>query len=118
MASLGFIKTLLNGIEDVKTRQVLTSCFEEVMRQARIGDSDKAENFAWFQVEGVTSSVANQEFSVLHGMEVAPNRFIPSIRLDTVGAQLVPLVMSRAPDNRRAYFKSSSTSATFQGHFE
>lgn len=118
MASLGYIKTLLNTIPDAGLRNTLQLCFEEALRQARIGDNDKAENFAWFQVESTTASVANTEFSVVHGMDVAPTRFIPSLRLDAVGAQLVPLVMSRAPDGRRAYFKSSSTSAVFMGHFE
>ena len=118
MASIGFIRAQLNGIEDSKMRQILVDCFEEATKQARIGDSDKAENFAWFQVEFTTHATANTEFSVVHGMDGPPSRFIPSARLDVVNSQIVPLVVSRAADNKRAYFKSSSTSATVSGHFE
>jgi hypothetical protein len=118
MASISLINQLLNGIADATTRGILSRCFEEAIKQARIGDSDKAENFAWFQVESTTHATANTEFSVVHGMETAPSRFLPSLRLDVSGAQLVPLTVSRVSDSKRAYFKSSSTSAVFGGHFE
>ena len=118
MASIGYIKTLLNTISDATLRNALTLCFEEALGQSRIGDNDKAQNFAWFQTESTTHATANTEFSVLHGMEGPPNRFIPSLRLDVAGAQLVPLVVTRVADGRRAYFKSSSTGAVFGGHFE
>lgn len=118
MASIGFIKNLLNGLSNKDDAKVLGECFEEAIKQARIGDSDKATNFAWFQVQFTTHPTANTEFSVLHGMDSPPSRFIPSLRLDLVNSQLVPLVMSRAPDARRAYFKSTSTSAAVSGHFE
>lgn len=118
MASIGNINRLLNGITDATTRNILSQCFEEVVRQFRIGDTDKAQNFAWFQTEFTTHATANTEFSVEHGMDVAPSRFIPSLKLDVVNSQMVPLVMSRLPDRKRAYFKSSSTNATVSGHFE
>lgn len=118
MSSIGFIKQRLNGLSNDGDRIILADCFEEAIKQARLGENDKAENFAWFAVESTTHAVANTEFSVLHGMDSIPTRFIPSVRLDTVGSQLIPLVVSRAADARRAYFKSSSTSAVFQGHFE
>ena len=115
---MGLIESQLNGLTDVTMRRILKNCFEEALSQSRIGDDDKAQNFAWFQVQFTTHATANTEFSVVHGMEVPPNRFIPSVRMDVINSQMVPLVVSRAPDNKRAYFKSSSTSAVVNGHFE
>ena len=117
MANRGYVQSLINSLPD-QYRVTFQAIFDEVMRQNRIGDSDKATNFAWFAVESTTHATANTEFSVPHGMASIPSRFIPSIRLDVVGAQLVPLKVSRAADVRRAYFTSSSTSAVFGGHFE
>lgn len=118
MASIGFIKQNLNGLSNKEDARILGECFEEAMKQARVGDSDKATNFAWFQVQFTTHATANTEFSVVHGMDSPPSRFIPSMRLDQINSQMVPLVVSRAPDARRAYFKSSSTGAVVFGHFE
>jgi hypothetical protein len=118
MASIGLIQQLLNGLSDQGDRKILQNCFEEAMKQFRLGDSDKAENAAWFATEFTTHSVANTEFSVEHGMDSAPSRFIPSIRLDIVNSAMVPLTVSRAADGRRAYFKSSVAGATVSGHFE
>jgi len=117
MANIGYVQGLINRLP-ADQRVVLLAIFDEVMRQNRIGDSDKATNFAWFAVESTTHATANTEFSVVHGMASTPSRFIPSIRLDVVGAQIVPLKVSRLADARRAYFTSSSTSAVFGGHFE
>jgi len=117
MANRGYVQSLLNNLPE-QYRTTFQAIFDEVMRQYRIGDSDKATNFAWFAVESTTHATANTEFSVVHGMASVPSRFIPSIRLDVVGAQIVPLKVSRAADAKRAYFTSSSTSAVFGGHFE
>lgn len=117
MASRGYINSLLNNLP-ADQRTVFTLIFDEVLRQFRLGTDRKAENLAWFEMESTTAAVANTEFSVLHGMSAAPTRFIPSLKLDVVNSQIVPLTVSRAADARRAYFKSSSTSAVFSGHFE
>ena len=82
MASIGFVKSLLNGLSNSKDRGILDQIFDHILREQRIGDSDKAENFAWFAVESTTHATANTEFSVLHGMDSTPTRFIPSLRLD------------------------------------
>ena len=118
MSAKGYIEQLINGWPDDGERSILSQAFEYVMRDGRVGDDNKAENFAWFQVESTTASASGTEFSVVHGMETIPSRFIPSLKLDTVGDQLVPLRVSRIADAKRAYFTSSSTSAVFGGHFE
>jgi hypothetical protein len=118
MASIGFINQLLNGLSNAGDKKIFQLCFEEAIKQARLGDSDKAENFAWFATEFTTHAVANTEFSVEHGMDSIPSKFIPSLRLDVVNSALVPLTVTRAADARRVYFKSSVASATTSGHFE
>lgn len=117
MASIGYVKTLLNRLP-ADQRPIWEAIVDEIMRQARIGDSDKAQNFAWFATEFTTHGTANTEFSVEHGMGSPPSRFIPSVKLDVSGAQLVPLTVSRTADARRVYFRSSSTGAFVSGHFE
>jgi hypothetical protein len=77
------------------------------------GHQKPAENFSWFQLDGVTSSNANQEFSIAHGQTVAPRVAFPCIDLTSSGTQLVALTVARAADARRVYFRSGSTSAAF-----
>lgn len=117
MASKGYIDALLNKLPS-EQRAIFSPIFDEVLRNFRLGDSDKAQNFAWFATSFTTHATANTEFSVEHGLASPPSRFIPSLTLDQVGSQLVPLSVSRAADSKRVYFKSTSTSAAVSGHFE
>lgn len=117
MASKGRIDVALNALP-TEYRVPLRDAFYHLLDDWRLGDGDKAENARWYAVESTTSSVANTEFAVAHGMESAPGRFIPVLRLNEVGDQVVPLVVSRAADAQYVYFKSSSTSAVFSGYFE
>lgn len=117
MAAPGYIAQLLNRLEpDIRT--TLTAAFEYVMREFALGANTKAENFAWFRVEGTTSSNANTEFSVNHGMDHAPSKLIPIVPLDTVNATLPQLTVTRVSDARRIYLKSDSTSAFFAAYLE
>ena len=68
---------------------------------------------AWVQVDGVTSSVADTEVAVVHNLGSAPRVAFPCLDLGTVGAQMVPLKVTRAADTSRLYVSSSSTSAAF-----
>lgn len=117
MSAPGYVQSLINKL-DAETRAVLTTVFDYVMRENALGANTKAENFSWFRVEGTTSSVANTEFSVLHGMAQTPSKLIPIIPLDTVNAVFPKLTVSRAADARRIYLKSDSTSAFFQAYLE
>lgn len=117
MASKGFIDALINKLPS-EQRTIFSQIFDEVLREFRIGDSDKATNFAWFATEFTTASSSNTEFSVVHGMASPPSRFIPSLKLDVVNSQIVPLTVSRAADMKRAYFKSNVAGVTVSGHFE
>lgn len=74
-------------------------------------DRGRAQNAQLYYVSGTTSSSANVEFSVAHGLGSTPSYLMQVAPLDEVGAQIVPLQVSRAADDRRVYLKSSSTSA-------
>jgi hypothetical protein len=117
MSAPGYVAQLLNSL-DADTRTVLTTIFDYVMRENALGDTTKAENFNWFRIEGTTSTSANTEFSVEHGLDHVPSKLIPIVPLDTANAQLVPLTVSRAADARRIYLKSASVGVTFQAYLE
>lgn len=111
MADIGFVKTVLGGVPDVVKKGV-EQAFTYVLGSLSITASDrgKAGNFLLYYIEGTTSSVANQEFTIAHGMESTPTVLIPVAKLHEVNTQLVPLTISRAADNKRVYLKSSATS--------
>ena len=110
MAAPGYVAQILNALPaDIRTP--LTSAFDYVMREFSLGDNAKAENFSWFKVESTTHATANTEFSVPHNMGQVPTCILPVLPLSEVGAQLVPLTVSRAADASRIYLKSSSTGA-------
>ena len=117
MASVGQVETLLNALQ-ADTRKVLVNVFRYSMKWFAIGNQTKAENFAWYRIQGTTSSNANTEFSVLHGMDHIPQKLIPTLDLTVVNSQVVPLTVSRAADDMRVYLKSSSTGASFEAYLE
>lgn len=117
MASAGYVKSIINGLESALVSR-FDKVFDHVLSTYRLGTDRKAANFSWFRIESTTASTANEEFSVEHGLETVPTHLIPVLDLSVVGAQMVPLVNSRAPDARRVYLKSSSTSAVFTAYVE
>lgn len=118
MAQIGYIKTLLNGIQDEATKNALMSAFDYLLRQNALGESPKATNFAWYRVDGISASVAGTEFSIPHGLGVAPVKFIPVVDLSAPGNSLIPLTVSRTPDAKRIYFISTATNTPYGGFLE
>jgi hypothetical protein len=112
MANKGYVTTLLNAL-DSDIKKPLQSAFDYVLDNVRIGTGTRAVNMQWYRVQSTTSSTGGVEFSIQHGMGVAPTTLIPVLDVGTVGAQLVPLEVSRAADAERIYLKSTSTSAVF-----
>lgn len=115
MASKGEIEAILNTL-DPEIRKPLSDAFRVVLDRFQLGQPDegkRATNFQWYLRSSTTASVANTEFSIAHGLGVAPIAVYPALFLDQVGAQLVPLTVSRAADASRVYLKSTSTSAAF-----
>lgn len=112
MASIGYVRTLLNQLED-KVKKALEPAFEHAMTDNIIGTATKAANFRWVKLSSTTHGTANTEFTLAHGLGVVPTNVIPFLDVSLVGSQMVPLTVSQAPDVMRLYFKSSSTGAVF-----
>lgn len=113
MADIGAIKAELAAFEG-QQKAGLVSAFTYLLRNLSFGAVEHqrpATNFQAYYLNGVTSSNANAEFSIPHGLNGAPSVVIPVLGLDQVGAQLVPLRVSRVADNRRIYLSSPTTSA-------
>lgn len=113
MADIGFVRSQLGGIRDAATRRVLTTIFEHVLGNIRIGAPEhqtRAENLQAYWENSTTASDTG-EFSFAHGLPTTPHYAIPVLELDKPGAKLVNLEVSRAADSRRIYLKSQSTSA-------
>lgn len=114
MADKGYVLTLLRGIPDAKTRSVLEQAFTHVLDNMRLGVPEhqtRAENFQQYWLQSTTAD-STGGFDIRHGLVgTTPRYAIPVLELDRVGAQLVPLEVTRAADGNRVYLKSTSTSA-------
>ena len=113
MAITGYVESLLGGLEG-NTKRVLTEAFRYVLPNGKFGPVDhqtKSESFQAYYVNSTTSSTADQEFSVVHGLGRTPYLVVPVLPLDVVGAKTVRLEVSRAADGQRVYFKSPEVSA-------
>jgi hypothetical protein len=116
MADKGYVTSLLNKL-DPSIRQVLNLAFEHVIDNLQFGGishQDKARNFRFYRLDGVTSSVANQEFTIMHGLGQTPlavvGQYLP---LDSTGGQIVRLNVTRVADGSRLYLSSPDTGAAF-----
>ena len=119
MATKGYMDQLLNGLPS-DTRGPVMRAFQYLMDNLRFGlrsDRTRAENMQGYRLDATTHATADTEFSVSHGLGVAPTLLIPILPLDT-GNQIVPLVVTRAPDAARVYLRSSSTGAPISLYLE
>lgn len=115
MASKGYVESLINRL-DQTVRTSLKYAFEHVLDQGQIGGighQEKAINFRWYRLDGTTSSNANEEFSIVHGLGLAPFHLLPLVPLTSSGTQLVRLRVTRAADASRIYLSSPDTGAAF-----
>jgi hypothetical protein len=90
--------------------------FEHVIDNGQIGGIEagqKAINFRWYRLDGVTSTTANEEFSMVHGLGVVPFHVLPLVPLGSSGGQLVRLKVTRPADAIRLYLSSPDTAASF-----
>ena len=115
MAEIGYVKSIVGGLQkDIKL--ALEQAFTYILGNLMLGglnEGRRAVNFQWYWFSGTTSTTANTEFSIQHGMGKVPTVIIPVLPLSQVGASLVPMQVSRAADNNRIYLTSSSTNAAF-----
>lgn len=111
MASLSVIEAEANRLP-AAIRTAIVNCFREVLklRWGRSGHNVRSENFVGGFYESETASVAGTEFSIEHGFGKAPYLLVPVLPLG-VGWQLVPLEVTKAPDAKRIYLKSTVESA-------
>lgn len=115
MASKGYVESQLNRLES-KTRNVLTQVFTHVLDTMQIGGlghQEKAINFKWIRLDSTTAAVANEEFTIAHGAGQVPLYVIPLMPLDSSGAWLPRLKVTRAADASRIYLSSPDTGAPF-----
>lgn len=113
MADIGYIESELGGLAPEQKRP-LVSAFRYLLGNLAFGAVEhqtRATNFQAYYLTGTTPAAAQTEFSIAHGLQSAPNVLVPVLALNQVGAQLVPLQIARAADDKRVYLKSSSTSA-------
>lgn len=114
MANAGYIVTLLGALDE-KPRKILREVFDYLVPNTRFGPVEhqtKSESFQAYFVSSTTAA-STSEFSIQHGMSVAPHTAIPVLDLTTVGASLPRLEVSRAADANRVYLKSPDLSTPF-----
>ena len=110
MANLGYVESALGGLGD-DTKRPITKAFEYVLGFLSLGAVEhqtRATNLQAVWLTATTSTTANQEFSIEHRLERTPTYAIPIAALGSVNTRLVPLTVSRAADETRVYFTSSS----------
>jgi hypothetical protein len=115
VADISYIKSVFGGVDDA-VKKAADQAFTYLLNNLTLGapeEAKRSKNFQWYWFSGTTSSVANQEFSIAHGLQKVPNVVMQVLPLSQVGAQVVPLQVSRAADMNRLYFTSASTSAVF-----
>lgn len=115
MADLGFVQQELNALP-ANLRPVFFRIFQAILKDLRLGhpkqeQPDPLMNFGGGFFTGTTAGIANDEFTIAHGFGRVPYLAFPVLALDTVGAQIVPLAVTRAADDKRIYLSSPTVSA-------
>ena len=113
MANPSYVESLLGSL-DRDLRATFKRVFDYVLRNLRFGPAahqTRCENLQAYYLTSTTPAVANQEFSIAHGLARAPYLLIPVLPLDQTNARIVPLKMTRTADVSRIYLSSPSTSA-------
>lgn len=120
MADPGYVKTLANTLPS-DIRRVLGLIGEYILGNLKLGRPEhqtRAVNLQAYWITGRTHATPNTEFSIVHGLPTAPYLLVPALDLQAVGAELVPLTVTRAADVSRVYLRSSVASAPFQALIE
>ena len=112
MANPAYVESLVGSLPP-EHRLAWKRVAEYVLRNLRFGPvahQARTENLQAYYYTATTPAVANQEFSISHGLGRVPYLAIPVLPLDAVGSELVPLKVTRAADGSRVYFSSSAVS--------
>lgn len=114
MASKSLVETLLNKLPDAvkgPVTQAFRHLFEAGIALGGTEDTKRAGNFKWIRFDAVTSSVANTEITIHHGLGQKPLHCLPFLPLDSSGVQLVRVKVTRPADLQRIYLSSPDTGA-------
>jgi hypothetical protein len=122
MADSSYLKSLLGGLSS-EIRLAMGNVLDSMLRELRLGQPTTGVrapggNFQLYPVQTTTPAVANEVFSIEHGLGRTPYVAIPMLDLTAEGAKLVPLTVERAADSNRIYLSSTSTSAPITLYLE
>lgn len=115
MADLGLLTAKINSLPQ-NLRAPMLEIVTILTKDMRFGhpkqeQPDPALNFGGGFFAGTTAAIADDEFTIAHGFGRVPYLAIPVLPLDTENAEIVPLMVTRAADDKRLYFSSSVQSA-------
>lgn len=113
---IGDLRRLVAGVPDPTTKRILTELVETMFGRGgvqfgAVSHQARAKNLTGFYLEGTTSTTADSEFSIAHGLGRTPYIALQVSPLDTVGAKQVRLRVTRAADSQRIYLASPETAA-------
>ena len=120
MSVTGYVESLL-GAFPPELKKAMTEITRYVLPNTQFGPVShqaKATNFQAVYVSSTTSSTANDEFSIVHGLGRTPYLILPALPLDAVGGSIVRLQVSRVADSQRVYLRSPDTSAVIALYLE
>lgn len=116
MANLGLIQSYLAALTDTAERNGVYQAFLEAMTNFTVGfpepgvvQSERASNLRWYPVTFTTSTVANREVAIAHGLPVTPYLIIPVLDPSNVGSGIPQLKVTRAADDTYLYVSSPVT---------
>lgn len=121
MATSSYAKSLLGGLAaEIKAAvgRALEYVFDGNLRFGPVEHQTRTENFAGIYLNVTTSSTADAEFSVAHGLPATPKVMWPVLDPYVVGSRAVRLEVSRAADSRRIYLRSPEASAAITLYVE
>lgn len=124
MATSSQLKTLIGGL-DAEFKKALGECWDYLCNNSfAFGpiDTDAAQtkttNLYGRYVKVTTSTTANQEVAVAHGLGRIPNVLWNVTSPRAVNSALLPLTITRAADEKRIYMASASTGVTLWLYLE
>lgn len=115
MANIGYVESIL-GTLPAPAKQPVSQAFEYVLGNLSFGAVEhqtRATNFQAYWLTGRTSTTANQEVSIAHGLGRVPSYAFQVLALNQVNSQNPVLSVPRAADVNRVYVSSASTNVAF-----
>ncbi len=107
MATSSYVNSLLGSLA-APIKVALSQAFSYLLTNLTFG---RAEPGQTLQARGANLRIYPLS-ATTHGLPSAPYLLVPVAPLDTVGASIVPLTVTRAADASRIYLSSSATNAT------